>query len=78
VEHQIWLDAGGVPMGAEQKVRVRGKALLVISFQSEQRDEFRFARVGDRLVTVRHLHEGSGSGGGESGQSKRSTNLHFS
>ncbi len=75
---KVWVDAEGLPVAAETRVKVRGKALLVISFSSEQRDAYRFARVNGRLVTVHHLHESSGSGGGESGQSRRVTTLTFS
>jgi len=75
---KVWVDADGLPVAAETRVKVRGKALLVISFSSEQRDAYRFARVNGRLVTVHHLHESSGSGGGESGQSRRVTTLTFS
>jgi len=74
---KLWVDKDGVPVGAEQNVKVKGKALLVISFQSEQHDEFRFARIGERLVTVSHIHEDSGSGGGESGASKQVTTLRY-
>ncbi|WP_306599076.1 hypothetical protein [Geothrix sp. 21YS21S-2] len=75
---KVWVDAEGLPVAAETRVKLRGKALLVISFSSEQHDAYRFARVGGRLVTVHHLHESSGSGGGESGQSRRVTTLAFS
>ncbi|NTV76041.1 MAG: hypothetical protein HGA66_17780 [Holophaga sp.] len=74
---KVWVDAEGLPVAAETRVKVRGKALLVISFSSEQHDAYRFARVNGRLVTVHHLHESSGSGGGESGQSRRVTTLAF-
>lgn len=75
---RIWLDPGGMPLGAEEQVKLKGKAMVVISFQQEQRDEYRFARFGDRLVTVSHTRESSGSGGGESGASRQVTRLSFS
>jgi len=75
---KVWLDGDGQPVAAETRVKVRGKALLVISFSSEQADTYRFARVNGHLVTVRHLHESSGSGGGESGQSRKVATLVFS
>ena len=74
---KIWLDSSGIPIGAEQNVKVKGKALLVISFQSEQHDEYRFARIGERLVTLSHNHQDSGSGAGESVQNKVVTSLRF-
>ncbi|BDU74320.1 hypothetical protein [Mesoterricola silvestris] len=75
---KVWVDAEGTPVAAETRVKVRGKALLVISFRSEQHDAYRFGRVGGRLVTVHHVHESSGSGGGESGQSRKVATLTFS
>jgi len=72
---RLWLGSDGLPLRAEQHLKVRGRAMMVISFQSEEHDDYRFTRVGNRLVTLRHEHEGSGSGGGENGQSKRITTL---
>jgi len=74
---KVWVDAEGLPVAADTRVKLRGKALLVISFSSEQHDAYRFGRVNGRLVTVHHLHESSGSGGGESGQSRRVATLTF-
>ena len=65
----------GRPLGAEQRVHVKGRALLVISFQSDQREEYRFAPAGDRLVVVEHVKEGSGSGGGQSGKERTTATL---
>lgn len=75
---KVWVDGEGSPVAAETRVKLRGKALLVISFSSEQHDAYRFARVNGRLVIVHHLHETSGSGGGESGQSRKVATLAFS
>jgi hypothetical protein len=75
---KVWVDAAGVPVASETHVKIKGKALLVISFSSEQKDTYRYARINGRLVTVQHVHETSGSGGGESGQSRRVASLTFS
>ena len=72
---KFWLDPGGLPIGAERHTKVRGRALMVISFQSDERDEYRFAHVTNRLITVRHTHENSASGGGESTQSRQVTTV---
>jgi hypothetical protein len=72
---QVWLGADGVPMGARREVKVKGRAFLVIGFEQNEKEEFRFARVGDRLVTTLHQQERSGSGGGESGASKSTMSL---
>jgi hypothetical protein len=71
----VWIDAAGRPLGAEQRMHLKGRALLVISFQSDQREEFRFEPAGDRLVVVEHVKEGSGSGGGQSGKERTAATL---
>jgi hypothetical protein len=65
---KVWVDANGLPLGAESSVYVRGRAMLVIGFESTQHEQYRFAPVGNRLLVVEHVSESSGSGGGESGQ----------
>jgi hypothetical protein len=72
---RLWLGADGVPLAAERLVRVKGRAFLVVSFESEQRETFRFARAGDRLLAVRHERVASSSGGGESGERRSITTL---
>ncbi len=64
---RIWLDADGVPLAAEQTIKLSGRALLVVSFESTNAQTFEFASVGDRLVVLRHHVEDQTSGGGESG-----------
>lgn len=65
----IWLDDQGTPMAAERHVRIAGRAMLVVSFSTEQRERFVFARHGDRLVVVEHEATQQGEGAGESGTS---------
>jgi hypothetical protein len=67
---KIWVGGNGVPLAAESRMHLKGRAMLVISFESAEMEEFRFAQAGDRLVVIRHVKENSGSGGGESGQQK--------
>ena len=74
---KVWIDPEGTPVAAEEFMRVKGRAFVVISFKSEQKNEYRFTRVGNRLVTSRHQHDNSGSGGGESSQGKRTTTLKY-
>lgn len=64
---KIWLGADGWPLAAEQVLDVKGRALLVITFAQHEKQEFHFARAGDRLVTIYHLKESEHSGGGERG-----------
>lgn len=74
----IWVGADGFPLAAETQTRMKGRALLVISFEQQRKESFQFARVGNRLVVVHHAQESSGSGGGERGQSKTIVTLHLS
>jgi len=72
---RLWIGADGVPMAAENRTRLRGRALLVISFESSETEEFRFREAGDRLVVLQHVREASGSGGGENSHEKTTANL---
>jgi hypothetical protein len=67
---KVWIGADGLPLAAETQMRMKGRALLVISFEQKQQEAFTFARMGNRLVVTHHTQESSGSGGGERGQSK--------
>ena len=66
----VWVGADGLPLAAETQTHMKGRALLVISFEQDQKESFQFARVGNRLVVTHHTAESRGSGGGEQGQSK--------
>ncbi len=67
---KVWVGPDGLPLAAENWVRLKGRAFLVIGFEQQQKEEFRFARTGNRLVVVHHVQESSGSGGGEQGQTR--------
>jgi hypothetical protein len=72
---RVWLGADGVPLGAERRVKTSGRAFLVITFESEDVETFRFAHVGDRLLVARHQGERHGSGAGEKSARKSATVL---
>jgi hypothetical protein len=63
---QLWMDLEGVPLALEVRTRVKGRAYLVINFQSEDVEEFRYQMVGQRLVVVRHSKTSRQSGTGGS------------
>ena len=67
---KVWIGADGLPLAAESQVHMKGRALLVISFEQRQKQEYHFARSGNRLIVIHHASESSGSGGGEKGQSR--------
>jgi hypothetical protein len=62
---RLWLGADGLPVAAEQLVQAKGRAFIVISFESEQLESFRFTRVGDRLVVVRAETDQRSEGAGD-------------
>lgn len=64
---KVWLTPAGVPLAIESTAHVKGRALLVISFESEEVEKFRFAQVGARLVVTRHEKQVQSSGAGERG-----------
>jgi hypothetical protein len=74
----VWIGAEGLPLAAESQTHLKGRALLVISFEQQQKESFQFTRVGNRLVVLQHVQESSGSGGGERGQSKTVVTLRVS
>jgi hypothetical protein len=74
----VWIGADGLPLAAESQTHMKGRALLVISFEQQQNESFQFTRVGNRLVVVHHVQESSGSGGGERGQTKTIVTLRLS
>jgi hypothetical protein len=67
---RVWLDDAGMPVAAEQSVEISARAMLVISFETSQRETYEFKRHGDRLVVTRHHSESSGSGAGESSRQR--------
>lgn len=74
---RVWVSSEGLPLAAETEIRMKGRALLVISFEQHQKEAFQFTRAGNRLVVLRHAQESSGSGGGEKGQSKTVMSLNL-
>ena len=74
---KIWVGADGLPLAAERSFSFKGRAMLVITFESSQLEKLEYARVGNRLVVVRHFEEQNSSGAGESGQQKSTAALTF-
>lgn len=72
---KVWIGADGLPLAVETRVHVKGRALLVISFEQNQKQEYQFSRSGNRLIVVHHVDESNGSGGGEKGQTKTVVDL---
>jgi hypothetical protein len=72
VTGRLWIGADGLPLAAEMKQYLKGRAYLVITFEATDRQEFRYTTVGDRLIMLRHAKENQGSG---AGQRSRTTDL---
>jgi hypothetical protein len=72
---KLWLGADGVPLAAEADVHGKGRIFLIITFETVIRQSWRFARVGDRLVAVRHEEERHWEGAGDRGERRSSTVL---
>lgn len=72
---KVWVGPDGVPLAAEHQMRIKGRALMVVSFESSQKEEFHFGIHGGRLVVLRHTRETSSSGAGEREQRKTQMNL---
>jgi len=62
---RIWVGDDGLPVASESHFFVKGRAFLVISFDSSEDSRLRFGTVAGRLVVLHHEKTASGSGGGE-------------
>jgi hypothetical protein len=72
---KVWLGPDGLPLAAEARVLGKGRIFLIISFETEIRQAWRFARAGDRLVAVRFEEERRWEGAGDRGERKSVTTL---
>lgn len=72
---RLWLGPDGLPVAAESETKLSGRAFLVVTFKSEQRERWRFRRVAGRLIAVRHEDERHGEGAGDRGDRSSVTTL---
>ncbi len=72
---RIWLGPDGLPLAAEARLLGKGRIFLVITFETEVRQAWRYARVGDRLVALRHDDERRWEGAGDRGERRSSAVL---
>lgn len=66
----VWIDAQGRPLASKAVSSVSGRVMMVISFEARSTDDRVYAVVGDRLIVTRRETSNSGSGMGQSGDSK--------
>lgn len=62
---RIWVGEDGLPVASESHFFVKGRAFLVVTFDSYEDSRLRFAQVAGRLVVLHHEKTNGGSGGGE-------------
>ncbi|HSP35155.1 MAG TPA: hypothetical protein VLU46_12630 [Thermoanaerobaculia bacterium] len=66
VSMSIWTGDDGLPLAAEQSTNVKASFMLM-SFTSEQKEKWTFARSGDRLIATRHERSSKSDGMGQHG-----------
>jgi hypothetical protein len=71
----LWLGADGLPLRATIRQERKGRAFLVITFESIDEDEYRYRIVDDRLVVVSHTRVTTGSGAGQRSNTKVESTL---
>jgi hypothetical protein len=72
---RVWLGADGTPLAAESSLRLKGRVMVVIGFEHSQKEQFTFARSGNRLVVTSHQRETADDGGGQHTRSKVNVTL---
>ncbi len=60
----LWIGDDGIPIGAERTTTAKASFLL-LSFQSNQKETWTYARAGDRLVATRYEETQKGEGLGQ-------------
>ena len=48
---RVWIATDGTPLAAESALSLKGRAMLVISFEHKEQERFTFARAGTVPVT---------------------------
>jgi hypothetical protein len=71
----VWIDAEGRPLMSRSQSQVSGRAYMVITFDMQGSEEKTYTVAGDRLVVTRQDSRQSGSGAGQSGDSRSTISL---
>jgi hypothetical protein len=71
---RVWVGPDGQPLGVQSQQAMKG-SYFFIKFEGGSTEEYRFARVGNRLVAVYHARETTGGGMGIRQQTKSVTTL---
>jgi len=67
---QIWIAADGTPLESRSRLAIKGRAFLVISFETNSVDHMVFARQGGRLMVVTRERIDTASGAGDKGETR--------
>lgn len=70
----LWVDAEHVPLASQSEANTSG-GFLVVRFESHQKAERKFAKAGDRLVTIEETQSDSTSSMGHVFQNKQTVKL---
>lgn len=71
----VWVDADGLPLAVENTLQLKGRVMVVVSFDHSEKEQFTFARAADRLVVTSHHRETADNGGGQHAKSKTTCTL---
>lgn len=66
----VWIGADGTPLASRARQVIRGRAFVVISFESLYEEQFVYGVNGDRLLTLRRESKFGASGAGERDERK--------
>ena len=73
--YEVWIGADGTPLASRLRQAVKGRAFVVVGFESVSEEETVFALAGARLVAVRKESHSSAAGAGERDERKVVTAL---
>lgn len=71
----IWIAADGTPLESRSQMKLSGRAMVVISFETVLSAKVLYQRQGDRLIATRRESQNSASGAGEKGEDKNELSL---
>ena len=71
----VWVNEQGHPLASRASQKISGRAYVVISFDMSNEDETVYQVSGDRLLALRRVTKGQGSGAGEKGSNNKTLTL---
>ena len=73
--YEVWIGADGTPVASRMRQAVKGRAFVVVAFESMLEEDTAYALAGARLVAVRKQSRNTASGAGERDERKVVTAL---